>query len=119
MSHDERIRLLYVACTRARDHLVVSLHRRARSRPATSLARCSNAEVLTEALGDELAELPDGVVGPFVVGTIAAAVSGLVAIWALLGYVRRRTYTVFVVYRLLAAGGVLLLIALGIREATF
>ena len=27
MSHDERIRLLYVACTRAQDHLVVSLHR--------------------------------------------------------------------------------------------
>ena len=28
MSHDERIRLLYVACTRAQDHLVVSLHRK-------------------------------------------------------------------------------------------
>ena len=27
MSHDERVRLLYVACTRAQDHLVVSLHR--------------------------------------------------------------------------------------------
>jgi hypothetical protein len=37
----------------------------------------------------------------------------------LLGYVRRHSYTVFVVYRLLAAGGVLLLIALGAREATF
>ena len=29
MSHEERIRLLYVAATRARDHLVVSLHRKA------------------------------------------------------------------------------------------
>jgi hypothetical protein len=27
MDHHERIRLLYVACTRARDHLVVSMHR--------------------------------------------------------------------------------------------
>jgi undecaprenyl-diphosphatase len=66
-----------------------------------------------------LADLPPGSTGPFVVGTIAAAVSGLFAIWALLGYVRRRTYSVFVVYRLLAAGAVLLLIATGVREATF
>ena len=29
MDHEERLRLLYVACTRARDHLVVSLHRKA------------------------------------------------------------------------------------------
>jgi len=28
MSADEKLRLLYVACTRARDHLVVSLHRK-------------------------------------------------------------------------------------------
>ena len=28
MSYDEKMRLLYVACTRARDHLVVSLHRK-------------------------------------------------------------------------------------------
>ncbi|MGY9074009.1 MAG: UvrD-helicase domain-containing protein [Acidimicrobiales bacterium] len=28
MSHDERLRLLYVGCTRARDHLVVSTHRK-------------------------------------------------------------------------------------------
>ena len=32
--HHERIRLLYVACTRARDHLVVSLHRQEPSREA-------------------------------------------------------------------------------------
>jgi undecaprenyl-diphosphatase len=66
-----------------------------------------------------LDDLPPGSTGPFVVGVIAAAVSGFAAIWALLGYVRRHSYTVFVVYRLLAAGGVLLLIALGAREATF
>ena len=32
MDAHERLRLLYVACTRARDHLVVSLHRRAPSK---------------------------------------------------------------------------------------
>jgi undecaprenyl-diphosphatase len=66
-----------------------------------------------------LADLPDGVAGPFVVGTIAAAVSGLVAIWALLGYVRRHTYGVFVGYRLLAAAAVALLILTGVRDAGF
>ena len=66
-----------------------------------------------------LGDLPDGWVGPFVVGTIAAVGSGLVAIWALLGYVRRHDYSVFVVYRLLTAAIVLLLIGTGIREAGF
>ena len=63
MSHDERIRLLYVACTRARDHLVLSLHRRARAYPAATQARLSNAELLAETLGPELDALPDASVG--------------------------------------------------------
>jgi undecaprenyl-diphosphatase len=66
-----------------------------------------------------LQDLPAGSTGPFVVGTIAAAVSGLAAISALLGYVRRHDYSVFVVYRLAAAAAVLLLIATGVREAGF
>ena len=33
MGYDERLRLLYVACTRAMDHLVVSLHRAERKNP--------------------------------------------------------------------------------------
>ena len=66
-----------------------------------------------------LGELPPGTGGPFVVGTIASAVSGFAAISALLGYVRRHDYSVFVLYRLLAAGIVLLLIATGVREAGF
>ena len=33
MGYDERLRLLYVACTRAMDHLVVSLHRADRKNP--------------------------------------------------------------------------------------
>ncbi len=76
--------------------------------------------VLWKALTDVvLGELPAGWVGPFLVGTIAAAVSGLVAIWALLGYVRRRTYSIFVAYRLVAAAVVLLVITTGAREASF
>lgn len=66
-----------------------------------------------------LGDLPPGSAGPFVVGTLAAAGSGLVAIWALLSYVRRRDYSPFVAYRLLAAAAVVLLIASGAREATF
>ena len=39
MGFHEKLRLLYVACTRARDHLVVSVHRKARERSATSRRR--------------------------------------------------------------------------------
>jgi ATP-dependent exoDNAse (exonuclease V) beta subunit len=59
MSHDERIRLLYVACTRAQDHLVLSLHRKARASPPDSAARFTSAELLASALDDDLAALPD------------------------------------------------------------
>ena len=66
-----------------------------------------------------LGELPAGWEGPFLVGTLAAAGSGLVAISALLGYVRRHDYSLFAVYRLLAAAAVGLLILTGARAATF
>jgi undecaprenyl-diphosphatase len=66
-----------------------------------------------------LGDLPDGWTGPFLVGTLAALGSGLLAIQWLLGYVRRHTYGVFVVYRLVVAAVVLLVIVSGIREATF
>jgi ATP-dependent helicase/nuclease subunit A len=61
MSFHERIRLLYVACTRARDHLVVSLHRKARANAPSSTKR-TNAELLLAGMGDLLADLPDGAV---------------------------------------------------------
>lgn len=64
-------------------------------------------------------DLPPGSTGPFVVGVLAAAVSGLAAIWAMLGYVRRHDYSVFAAYRLIAAAVVLLLIATNVRDATF
>ena len=63
--------------------------------------------------------LPSGSTGPFVVGTVAAAGAGLIAIELLLGYVRRHDYTVFVVYRLCLAAAILIIIATGVREATF
>jgi undecaprenyl-diphosphatase len=66
-----------------------------------------------------LGELPDGWKGPFLVGTLAALGSGLLAIEWLLGYVRRHTYGVFVVYRLVAAALILVIIISGIRDATF
>jgi undecaprenyl-diphosphatase len=66
-----------------------------------------------------LGELPAGWEGPFLVGTLAALGSGLLAIEWLLGYVRRHTYGVFVVYRLVLAAVVLGVILSGIRSATF
>lgn len=66
-----------------------------------------------------LAELPAGMAGPFVVGTLTSFASAVVAISALLGYVRRHDYSLFVLYRILVAGIVLLLILTGVRSAGF
>jgi undecaprenyl-diphosphatase len=63
--------------------------------------------------------LPAGSTGPFIVGTLAAAAVGLIAIDLLLGYVRRHSYSPFVIYRLVAAVAVLAIIAAGVRDATF
>jgi undecaprenyl-diphosphatase len=63
--------------------------------------------------------LPSGSTGPFLVGTIAAAAVGLVAIDVLLGYVRRHDYSPFVLYRLAVAGFVVAIILSGWRDATF
>ena len=56
MSFDERLRLLYVGCTRARDHLVVSVHRidRERNEDATKL---TSAELLWHAAQGAAAEI--------------------------------------------------------------
>jgi undecaprenyl-diphosphatase len=63
--------------------------------------------------------LPPDVAGPMIVGTIAAAVSGYLAIAGLLALVRHHSYDVFVVYRVLVGVGILLLIATGAYSATF
>jgi undecaprenyl-diphosphatase len=75
---------------------------------------------LWEGINDVLlGDLPPGSAGPFVVGMIASAASGLLAIWALLGYVRNHNYTIFVIYRLALSAVILLLIAANVRDATF
>ncbi|HEX6257825.1 MAG TPA: UvrD-helicase domain-containing protein [Euzebyales bacterium] len=48
MDHHEKLRLLYVASTRARDHLVVSVHRRRRNLPADR-QRWTGAELVADA----------------------------------------------------------------------
>ncbi len=63
--------------------------------------------------------LPHGVAEPMIVGTIAAAVSGYLAIAALLAVVRRHSYDGFVIYRIAVGVGVLMIIATGLRPATF
>lgn len=63
--------------------------------------------------------LPPDVAGPMIVGTIAAAVSGYFAIAFLLRYVQTHSYKPFVYYRFAAGAAVLLIIATGLRPATF
>ncbi len=75
--------------------------------------------IVVKAYGSIADGLPDGVVGPIIVGIIASAVSGYLAIAGLLRFVRTRSYDVFVVYRILAGLLVLAVIASGVREATF
>jgi ATP-dependent helicase/nuclease subunit A len=63
MDYGERMRLLYVACTRAQDHLVVSLHRAARAKPPPAHMR-TNAELLFDGMGGTepgtvLRDIPD------------------------------------------------------------
>jgi len=63
--------------------------------------------------------LPSGVAGPMVVGTVAAAVSGYFAIVFLLRLVRTTSYRPFVLYRYAAGVAILIVIATGLRPATF
>jgi undecaprenyl-diphosphatase len=66
-----------------------------------------------------LEPLPPGSTGPFVVGTLASVAVGLVAIKALLGYLRRHDYTIFALYRVVLAIVILILIATNARGSTF
>ena len=49
MDQHERLRLLYVACTRARDHLIVSLHRKTRAAAPGGSGNRTSAELLADA----------------------------------------------------------------------
>jgi undecaprenyl-diphosphatase len=61
--------------------------------------------------------LPPGMAAPFVWGIVASAVTGFAAISFLLRFVRRRSFAVFVAYRVLAAVAILVVIASGLRPA--
>jgi undecaprenyl-diphosphatase len=63
--------------------------------------------------------LPSGVAGPMIVGTLAAAISGYLAIAFLLRLVRTSSYAPFVYFRYAVGIAVLLIIATGLRPATF
>jgi undecaprenyl-diphosphatase len=63
--------------------------------------------------------LPHGAVEPMVIGTIAAAVSGFLAIAFLLRLLQTTSYAPFVYFRWAVGGLCLLVIATGLRPATF
>jgi undecaprenyl-diphosphatase len=63
--------------------------------------------------------LPSGVAGPMIVGTLAAAISGYLAIAWLLRLVRTHSYRPFVLYRYFAGAAILLIIATDLRPPTF
>jgi undecaprenyl-diphosphatase len=50
-----------------------------------------------------------------IVGIVVSAISGLAAIWGLLRFLQHAPTTIFTIYRVLAAIGIMLLIATGVR----
>ena len=72
-----------------------------------------------KAIGAITDGLPDGVVGPMILGMITSAISSYAAIAFMLRYVRTHSYDAFVIYRVVAGLFVLGLIATGVRDATF
>lgn len=75
--------------------------------------------IVYEGYGAITEGLPSGVAGPIVAGIIASAISGYLAIFGLLKFVRTHSYDVFVIYRVIIGAVILLVIATGLREATF
>jgi undecaprenyl-diphosphatase len=75
--------------------------------------------VVVKAYGAIVDGLPAGVTGPIVVGILSSAASGYLAIWGLLRFVRTHSYDIFVIYRVALGIILLLLIATGVRSATF
>ena len=59
--------------------------------------------------------IPSGLRGAFVVGIITSGITGWFAVWGMLKFVRTRTFTPFVVYRVAAGAGVLILLATSFR----
>ena len=62
--------------------------------------------------------MPEGAAVPFAVGVVSATVSGFIAVWFMLAFLRKNTFTRFVIYRLVLGAAVLIIIAAGWRSAT-
>ena len=60
--------------------------------------------------------LPPNTATPFLAGIASAAVSGFVAIWFTLAYLKRHNFNLFVIYRIVVAVGILILIVAGVRS---
>ena len=60
--------------------------------------------------------LPAGTAMPFLVGMVSAAISGLVAIWFVLAYLKRHNFNLFVIYRIVVGVAILILIVAGVRS---
>lgn len=60
-------------------------------------------------------DIPDGLAVPMMVGIVTSGISGWLAVWGLLRLVRTRTFTPFVIYRVLLGVVVLGIVATGVR----
>ena len=83
------------------------------------LAPVTAGAVIVKGLGVAKDGLPHGAAGPTLIGIATSAVTGYFAIAFMLAYVRRRSYDLFVGYRLVAAAAVALIIATDLRPSTF
>jgi undecaprenyl-diphosphatase len=59
--------------------------------------------------------IPDGLIIPMIVGIISAGISGWIAMWGMIRLLRSRSFTPFVMYRLVAGIAVLTLLSTSFR----
>jgi undecaprenyl-diphosphatase len=59
--------------------------------------------------------VPEDLVVPMLVGIVTAGLSGWVAVWGTLRWVRSRTFLPFVIYRIALGVLILVLLASGVR----
>ncbi len=62
---------------------------------------------------EALHKLPDGSLIPLAIGTIVSGIIGYLSIWFLLRFLRTHTTGVFIGYRLIVGGAILLLLSMG------
>lgn len=66
-----------------------------------------------------LGGVPHGESAQFAIGILFSAISGALAVWAVLRLIRTRSYGDFALYRVLAAAAVLIVIVTGVRPGSF